>query len=131
VLVLDASAAVATVINQQPEAPQLLWRLARADSLHAPQLLDLEVLQVLRRYTLQGKLAEKAAQRALELLADLRVSRYAHLPLLGRIWELRANVTAYDAAYIALAEALGAPLLTLDARLARAPGHRARVEVIG
>lgn len=99
-------------------------------SLHAPHLLDVEVLYVLRRASLQGNLSSERGREALEDLAALRISRYAHSPFAGRIWELRENVSAYDAAYLALAEALEAPLITRDTRLARAPGAQAEIEVL-
>ncbi len=104
--------------------------LSPNETLHAPHLLDLEIAQVLRRYCAAGQMATERGEQALDDLADFPVSRYPHLALLNRIWNLRHNVTAYDAAYIALAELLGAPLLTRDARLASAPGHSATVEVV-
>ena len=82
------------------------------------------------RYWNAGELDDERGAQALDDLADLPIHRYPHDLLLPRIWELRANLTAYDAAYVALAEALGAPLLTRDARLAAAPGHEARIEVV-
>jgi predicted nucleic acid-binding protein len=91
--------------------------------------LDIEVVQIVRRYQRLGELSAEHGERAIDDLLDLPVDRYPHRPLLPRVWELRANLTAYDAAYVALAEALEAPLLTRDARLARA-AHRARVEVV-
>lgn len=100
------------------------------ETLHAPYLLDLEVAQVLRRYAMRGELAPRRGQEALELLAAFPLSRYPHEPLLPRIWALRGNFTAYDAAYLALAEGLGAPLLTRDRRLMNAGGHRARIELL-
>jgi predicted nucleic acid-binding protein len=93
-------------------------------------VLDLEVAQVLRHTASSGALSARRGRAALEDLADLDLHRYPHDILLPRIWALRANATAYDAAYLALAEVLGAPLLTCDALLARASGHRARVEVV-
>jgi predicted nucleic acid-binding protein len=90
-------------------------------------VLDLEVAQVLRRYCAFEGLPASRALVALEDLAAMDIYRYSHAVLLDRIWELRANLTAYDAAYVALSELLDAPLLTMDARLARASGHRARV----
>lgn len=102
---------------------------ARGESLHAPHLVDLEVAQVLRRYAAAGELTADRGLEALTDLADFPLSRYPHDLLLPRIWELRPNVTAYDAAYLALAELLVAPLVTCDGRLASAPGHEARVEV--
>lgn len=104
--------------------------LAGTASLHAPALLDLEVAQVLRRYLAAGDVSAHWARAALGIMAGLPVTRYFHEPLLPRIWDLRDNVTAYDAAYVALAEALRAPLLTCDARLARVKGFRTQVEVI-
>ena len=91
--------------------------------------MDVEVIQIVRRYQRLGELSAERGQRAIDDLIDLPVERYPHRPLLTRMWELRANLTAYDAAYVALAEALDAPLVTRDARLAHAP-HRARVEVV-
>lgn len=114
-----------------PESDAIAARLFDGrDSLHAPYLLDLEVAQVLRRYAARGEVAPRRGQDALELLAAFPLSRYPHEPLLPRIWALRANLTAYDAAYVALAEGLGAPLLTRDRRLTGATGHRATVELI-
>ena len=84
--------------------------------------------QVLRRLVAQGLLSVDRAGDARTDYADLAILRYPHLPFLDRIWELRANLTASDAAFVALSEALGAPLVTTDARLAAAPGHRAHVE---
>ncbi len=100
------------------------------ETLHAPHLIDLEVAQVLRRYTLSGKLSEVRAEQALHDLADLDMARYPHDALLERVWQLRHNATAYDAAYLALAEALEAPLLTSDAALASVPEAHARVELL-
>ncbi len=100
------------------------------ETLHAPHLLDLEVAQVLRRYCLAGDLEPARAEEALADLTALGIDRYSHELFLARIWELRHNITAYDAAYIALAEELSAPLLTADRRLAEAPGHSAVIEVL-
>ncbi len=88
-------------------------------------------MNVLRRYSLIGTLSQDRARLALNRLSTLRITRYPHTSLIERIWELRHNLTAYDATYIALAETLGAPLVTTDARLARASGIRADVEVFG
>lgn len=130
-IVLDASAAVELLLNT-PAAPGIAMRaFAAGETLHAPYLIDLEVAQVLRRWVAAGQLGRGRADEALEDLADLPLARYPHLMLLPRIWSLRANATAYDAAYLALAEGLGATLLTRDAALASVPGHRARVEVAG
>jgi predicted nucleic acid-binding protein len=94
-----------------------------------PHLIDLEVAQVLRRFERAGTLPEKRAAKALADFRDLPIVRYPHALLLDRVWALRQNATAYDAAYLALAEALNAPLLTVDARLRSVPGLRARVEI--
>lgn len=96
-----------------------------------PHLVDIEVLSVLRRQTLRGILAEERGTTDLRDLKSIKMIRYPHAPLLVRIWDLLENVTAYDAAYIALAEALYAPLVTMDVRLAQAPGNRATVELYG
>ena len=128
-IVLDASAAVALLLNLQPRAARLRERLDRpGESLHVPHFFDVEVAHVRRRYVLRDQVPVRRAQAALRALIELEATRYPHAPLLDRIWELRANLTAYDAAYIALAEALNAPLVTLDERLANAPGHNARIE---
>lgn len=100
------------------------------ETLHAPHLLDVEVTQTLRRYVAAGTLAVSRAEEALLDLTDLRVRRYPHLLFLRRVWELRDNLTAYDALYVALAETLDATLVTCDRKIVSAPGHHARVEVI-
>jgi predicted nucleic acid-binding protein len=128
-IVIDASA-LADVLLRLPSAGAAEQRILDPDeALHAPQLLDLELLQVLRRFATMGQGQQERAAEALEDLEALRIARHPHEPLRRRIWELRANLTAYDAAYVALAEELECPLVTRDARLAKAPGHRARVEV--
>lgn len=96
---------------------------------HVPHLMDVEVLHALRRLVLQGNLDPARSEQALEDLGNTRMTRYPHTSFVGRIWALKDNLTAYDAAYVALAESLDAPLLTLDLRLAQAPGVRASVEV--
>jgi len=93
--------------------------------------VDLEIAQVLRRYVLRRELTPFRATAALKLFRRFPVERYGHAPLLPRIWELRENLAAYDAAYVALAEALRAPLVTCDARLAASPGIRTQIEVVG
>ena len=128
-IVLDASAAVEVLLQSEVGASLTGRLLAPESSLHAPHLLDVEVTQVLRRFVLRGEVQPLRAQQALEVLADFPIERYSHQILLPRIWSLRENLTAYDAAYVALAEVLGATLLTRDGRISRAPGHTARVEV--
>jgi predicted nucleic acid-binding protein len=129
VIVLDASAAIEVLLQTKVGASVTGRLLAPETSLYAPHLLDVEVAQVLRRFTLRNDLEPERASQALKDLSDLPVERYPHEILLPRIWSLRENLTAYDAAYVALAEILGATLLTRDARILRAPGHSARVEV--
>lgn len=99
-------------------------------SLHAPHLLDLEVAHTLRRLVAQDQVTETRAAEALKDLAGFSIERYPHTVLLPRIWALRHNLTAYDTAYVALAEALDATLLvTRDSRIRRAPGHFVQIEV--
>ena len=129
-IVVDASALLEVLLNT-PASARITERLfAEGETLHAPHLLDLEVAQVLRRYARARELDAARGRQALEDLADLPLVRYPHDLFLSRIWELRNNVTAYDAAYLALAEALDAPLLTRDTALGRSSAHRARIEVV-
>lgn len=114
-----------------PVAVRALSRVLGPDeSLHAPHLIDLEVAQALRRYVTTAQLTPNRGREALEDLEAFPLRRYPHAPLLPRVWELRSNLTVYDASYVALAEELGAPLLTTDRRLASAPGHHARIEIL-
>jgi predicted nucleic acid-binding protein len=130
VIVIDASATLELLLRT-PAGDLVEQRIfSHGETLHAPHLIDLEIAQVLRRYAVAGDLAPLRGQQALEDLADLPLTRYPHRLFLPRIWTLRDNVTAYDAAYIALAESLPAPLLTRDRRLANAPGHSADIELI-
>jgi len=130
VIVVDASAVIELLLNSRA-ATRVAERLfAPGESLHAPHLLDVEVVQVLRRYATAGEFDGARSDEALTALADFTLTRYPHQPLLPRMWELRHNVTAYDAAYVALAEALAAPLVTRDTRLASAAGHGAEIELI-
>lgn len=128
-IVLDASAAVDWLL-QTAAGQRIEQRIyARQDTLHTVHLLDVEFAQVLRRLVRGGSLTPKRADEAIEDLAALRIARYAPVLLLQRIWRLRQNLSAYDAAYVALAERLQAPLITRDQRIAAAPGHTAAVEV--
>jgi predicted nucleic acid-binding protein len=123
-IVLDASAVVSILLDPGPDAEPIRGRIeSPGESVHVPHLLDVEVLNVLRRQTRHGILSKERGATALQDLENIKMTRYPHVPLLKRIWKLRENVTAYDAAYVALAEALRAPLLTRDARLARASGN--------
>jgi predicted nucleic acid-binding protein len=131
VIVLDASAGVDWLLGR-PAADRVAELLAQdGQSVHVPHLWAVEVAQVLRRLAGAGTLAPDRALQALGVVRELPASRYAHEPLVGRAWQMRATITAYDGVYVALAEALGAPLITTDARLARAPGHRAAIELVG
>jgi predicted nucleic acid-binding protein len=128
-IVLDASAAVDWLLRT-PAGQRIEQRIyAGTDSLHTVHLLDVEFTQVLRRLVREGTLAAKRAEEAIQDLIALRITRYAPILLLNRIWRLRQNLSAYDAAYVALAEELKAPLITRDRKLAAAPGHRATIEV--
>jgi len=129
-IVLDASALVELLLGTDL-GRSIGVRIADPGlGLHTPHLADVEVTQALRRYAREGTLPADSAAAALAELRSLDLERHSHEPLLERAWALRANLTAYDAVYVALAEALAAPLLTCDARLARAPGLRARVELV-
>ncbi|GEK20492.1 type II toxin-antitoxin system VapC family toxin [Cellulomonas xylanilytica] len=126
-LVVDASVVVDFLLD--PDGLRERFR-AGGDDLHAPAHLDVEVLSALRRLAQRGFLTQGRARGAVDDLADLPLSRYEVTPLLRRSWELQEQVSAYDAPYVALAEALDATLLTRDHRLARTSGHSARVEAV-
>ena len=129
-IVVDASALL-EVLLRTPAAKAVERRLFDPrQTLHAPHLLDIEVAQVVRRYAAKGEIDDERGRAALADLADFPLHRYPHAFLLPRVWDLRNNLTAYDAVYVALAEALDAPLLTRDQRLAAAAGHHARVELV-
>lgn len=129
-IVVDASAILEALL-QSPAAAAVEKSLFQEGlPLHAPHLIDLEATQVLRRYAATGQIEAARCHEALDALRDFPLRRYPHDVLLERVWELRHNLTAYDAAYVALAEALDATLLTRDSRLAAASGHRARVKLV-
>jgi predicted nucleic acid-binding protein len=131
VIVVDASAVLEMLLGTTT-GREVAERIADpALGLHAPHLIDVEVAQALRRYVRGREIDEDSAALALEDLRDLDMERHPHEPFLDRVWALRENLTAYDAVYVALAEALDASLLTCDARIGRAPGMRRRVEVVG
>ena len=124
-LVIDASALVEALLMNGP----VRLRVANSNP-QAPELIDAEVLSLLRRLVLANTLAESNALQALNAAARLGLRRYPSRALWPRAWELRTNLTAYDALYVALAEQLDAPLLTANARLARAPGLRCSIEIV-
>lgn len=127
-IVVDTSAILAALVGR-PAVFELTARLADDGDLHAPHLIDVEVIHALRRLARSGALSEDRASDARTDFADISLTRYAHHPLADRMWGLRHNLTAYDAAFVALSEALGAPLITCDGRLAASTGHGARIEL--
>ncbi len=129
-LVVDTSAVLGVLAARNPP-PGLVGLLAADGDLHGPHLLDTEVLHALHRLSIAGELTADRAEDARSDFAELALIRYPHAPLSDRVWELRHNLTAYDATFVALAERLEAPLVTCDARLARASGHRATVRLFG
>lgn len=129
-IVVDASV-VLELLLRTPRGRRLgAQLLAEQELLCAPHLLDVEVAQVLRRYARAGELDDRRGREALQDLTDLPIERYPHDVLLDRVWELRENLTAYDAVYVALAEALKVTLMTADRRLAQSPGHSTAIEVV-
>jgi predicted nucleic acid-binding protein len=128
-IVLDASAAIDWLL-QTSVGQKIENRIySRGESLHAPHLLDLEVAQVLRRLVREATVSAQRADQALQDLINLRVARYPHFIFLPQIWRLRNNLSAYDAAYVALTEHLGATLLTRDARLASGSARAVSIEL--
>ena len=128
-LVVDASC-LYEVVADGTMAEDVRERLAGDPDHAAPHVVDVEVVSVIRRDHRLGRLDDTAAAQAVEDLRDWPGERFGHQPLLGRLWELRATVRSWDAAYVALAEALGATLLTLDGRLAAATGPQCRIDVV-
>jgi predicted nucleic acid-binding protein len=129
-IVVDSSALYEALI-ETPHSAAITRRLfADEETIHAPHLIDLEIANVLRRYVNRRELSALAGQQALDDLASIPIKRYPHTVLVSRIWDLRDNLTAYDAAYVALAEMLSAPLLTRDMALSTAVGHRAHIELV-
>lgn len=128
-IVLDASAAIEWLL-QTPAGQRIDVRIySRGESLHCPHVMDLEVAQVLRRLSREGALSARRAEEAIADLMSLRIVRYPHFVFLSRIWQRRHNLSAYDSAYVVLAEEIGATLITRDQRLAAALGKTALVEV--
>jgi predicted nucleic acid-binding protein len=127
-LVVDTSAVLAALTASEPP-PGLFELLAEDGDLHAPHLIDTELVHALRRMTMGGQLSDDRAADARTDFADFALTRYPHHPLSDRVWQLRHNLTAYDATFVALAETLDTTLVTCDARLATAPNHRAEVQL--
>ena len=129
-IVADASALLEFLL-QTSLGTRVETRLFRdGDELHSPHLVDVEVTQGLRRLVRSGEVSPDRAVEAIADLVDLDIHRHTHFDLLTRAWKLRENITAYDAIYVALAEALDATVVTCDTKLARAPGRRVRIEVV-
>lgn len=129
-IVLDASAIVELLVGTS-RGRVIASRIADPSlGLHVPHLVDVEVAQALRRYEREGELEADEAASAIDHLGQLDLERHSHEPLLRRVWALRENLTAYDAVYVALAEALDTKVLTCDGRLARAPGLARRIELV-
>lgn len=120
-IVLDTSAIVEFLVGSDPVADQVR-SISAGESLAAPHAVDLECASALRGLVQGGKLPPDEGERALHLLSRMRIRRYGHLPLLARIWQLRRNMWPYDAAYVALAESLGAQLVTVDGKTQKIPG---------
>ena len=129
-IVIDASAVIELLINSSSGSRVADRIFADDESLHVPHLIDLEVAQVLRRYVRSKEMAPDRAVQALNDFVYLPLHRYPHIDFLTRIWELQTSLTAYDAVYVSLAEALDATLLTCDVKLGNSHGHSARLEVV-
>jgi predicted nucleic acid-binding protein len=128
VVVIDASIALELFLDT-PRGKRAANQVFDQER-HAPPLIDLEFTQALRRLTLAREIAAERARLVLDIFGDWAITRHGHTPFLRRIWELRSSVSAYDAAYVALAEGLQAPLLTCDGRLARSHGHSAEIVLV-
>jgi len=129
VVVVDASVLAPALSDDGPDGDTARARL-RGQSLAAPEFIDLETASVVRRLVLAGHVEARGAELALADLFDLPLRRASHRPLLARCWELRQNLTVYDAVYVALAELLDLVLVTADTRLATAPGMRCRIDLL-
>jgi predicted nucleic acid-binding protein len=129
-IVIDASAVLELLLRTDKGIKVQEQVLDSRESLHAPHLIDIEVTQTLRRLVILNEITAARGKQALDDHAALNIKRARHKELLERVWTLRDSVTAYDAAYVVLAETLDAPLVTCDAKLARSHGHKARIELI-
>jgi predicted nucleic acid-binding protein len=129
-IVIDASVLANVIADDGTDGQTARDAVRAAGGLSAPELVDVETVSVLRKRWLAGTLSDARFAAAIDDLMDLEVERYPGLPLLRRIYELRANVSAYDAVYVALAEGLACTLLTADARLVNAPGPRCEVRLL-
>jgi predicted nucleic acid-binding protein len=129
-IVIDASAVLELVLRTEKGKKVEARALVSEESLHAPHLIDVEVTQALRRLVQLKEITAARAKQALDDHAALHIKRADHEDMLEGLWELRESVRAYDATYVTLAEALGAPLVTCDSKLARSHGHRAAIELI-
>ena len=129
-IIIDASLAL-DISVATPQGDALSDQLmGEGHALAAPEVIELEVLQALHRLLWLDRINLTTADRAMAVFAAMEIERYSHLPLRSRIWSLRDNLTAYDAAYFALAELLDAPLWTRDNKFSDIPGHQARVEIL-
>ena len=129
-IVVDASAVLETLLQTDLAGRLMECMFEPSNSLHSPHLLDVEVTHAFRRMVQRKDITAVRAEQGLADFSQLHIERHSHQALIGRIWQLRESMTAYDGAYVALAEALGAPMLTCDSRIAHAHGHRARIDLI-
>ena len=129
-MVVDASAILELLLGTERAERVAARVLTPEERVDAPHLLDVEVAQALRRLVYLDELTAVRAEQALDDFASLVIERHSHRDLLPRMWQLRDSLTAYDAAYVALGEALDTPVLTCDAKLSRAHGHRAQIELV-
>ena len=130
-IVLDASAALDLLLERGDRGEWVARRVATEGVVVAPHLIDLEVASAVRRRELAGEIGAARGRVALEDFASMPLRRYPATALLSRVWQLRRTLTAYDAAYVALAEALDAPIVTMDEHLGRSSGHGATIETYG
>lgn len=129
-IVIDASALLELLLQTRLASRLMERALTPSESLHAPHLLDIEIVHAMRRLVQRGEISVTRAEQALADFSKVLIMRHGHQPLTERIWQYRDSLTAYDGAYVALAEALDAPLLTCDAKLAHAHGHHAQIELV-